>query len=296
MTDPASYTITRRHIPEQRVTGKPLGRHVNHDSRSLAYQVPARWLGATSTWYTRQIPILDQGNVGSCTGNASVGAVGTGPLFAALPQIHPALDEPYALKVYGKATELDGYPGTYPGQDTGSDGLSAAKACQQFGLIAGYLHATTLAAMVTALQTTPVIVGVNWYDSWDSPRANGVVAITSGARVRGGHEFEVVGVDVDAKTFRAANSWGTGYGDQGYFTFSWADMDRLLHEQGDCTQLLPLTAAPPTPKPPIPTPTTDPDLKAWWAACAPWARARHVRSNAAAAAAARALAKAKGLE
>lgn len=246
------FTIRYKRIPEHVVPGKPLGRHVRHDSRSLSFLVPRT---DPSTWqtmvWTRAIPILDQGNVGSCTGNAATGALGTMPLYTALKdQVDAglALDEEAAVRLYSAATALDPYQGTYPPEDTGSDGLSVAKAVQSAGLISGYTHATSLDAMISALQTGPVIVGVNWYEGFDNPAAGGLVAISG--EVRGGHEFEVTGVDVERQRFLAANSWGPGWGMQGYFTFSWDTMTQLLAEDGDCTQLLPLNVPAPTPTPP----------------------------------------------
>lgn len=227
---------------------------------------------------------------GNCTGNASVGALGTAPLYAALPAAHLTLNEDLAVQVYGDATRLDSFDGSYPPDDTGSDGLSAAKALKAHGLIAGYLHATDLTTMQAALQDTPVIVGVNWYAGFDRPDAGGHVKI-SGA-IRGGHEFEVIGMDVVAQTFTAVNSWGPGWGVNGRFTFSFADMTRLLKEDGDCTQLLPLTAPVPTPTPPAPG---DADVTAWWVATKSWANSSHVGTNKTAARAALTLAKAKGL-
>jgi hypothetical protein len=80
---------------------------------------------------------------------------------------------------------------------------------------------------------TPVITGVNWYEGFDKPSADGVVEISGS--IRGGHEFEVHGIDVDARTVRCVNSWGPDWGDGGSFTMSWSTWDRLLHEQGDVT-------------------------------------------------------------
>ncbi len=299
---------TRVTIPEypSDAGGGRLGRSVNHDPRSLSYRVtpqPARALA--SVRHDRQVPVFDQGQIGSCTGQASVGAVGTLPLFPALPAGHAALDETEALMIYSAATSLDDVPGTYPPDDTGSSGLAAAKACLAAGLIPGYLHATDLATMQTALQDTPVIVGINWYSSFDRPDSSGQVTISPNAQVRGGHEFEVIGLDVTGQTFLAVNSWSDAWGVKGYFQFSFDTMARLLAEQGDCTQLLPLTVPAPVPTPaptpdpvPVPAPTpspVDPAVLAWWEASRKWAHARHAAGNLVQAKRDLALAKALGL-
>jgi hypothetical protein len=251
-------TIYVRPIPEHVIPGQRLGRHVRHDSRSLAYPYTAPERELKPVLWTRHTPILNQGDIGSCTGNAMTGALGTEPDYAGLPAAHPALDEAEALTLYSAATKLDPYAGsfTYPpppgsGQDTGSDGLSVAKAAQKAGLISGYTHCFSLAQMRQALQAGPVIVGVNWYDSFDNPDGNGQVAISRNATVRGGHEFEVRGDD--GTNFYADNSWGQDWGPLGgSFTFTLGTMEQLLAEQGDCT--VPVPAAQPAP---TPTPTPD---------------------------------------
>jgi hypothetical protein len=198
------------------------------------------------------------------------------------------LDESFAVGVYSDATKVDSYDGSYPPDDTGSDGLSVAKVMQTRGLISGYLHATSLAAMQAALQDTPVIVGTNWTEGMFNPDSNGQVHPSGD--VAGGHEYEVIGLDVDKKLFHCVNSWGESWGIKGHFFISFSDMDNLLHSDGDCTQFLPLTAPPP-----IPAPVADKDLDTWWAATRTWAHGRHVGGNAAAAKAALTFAKAKGL-
>src|SRR5262249_23759592 len=114
---------------------------------------------------------------------------------------------------------------------------------------------TTLYAMEQALQAGPVLVGVNWYSSFDDPDASGYVTITSGASVRGGHEFLVRGIDPGAQRFHADNSWGADWGDRGMFQFSYATMERLLSEQGDCTVPVPAALPAPVPVPMIEPPT-----------------------------------------
>lgn len=262
--------LYRRVIVEFPIANRRLGRHVYHDSRSRAYQVKPRAALAKSVVWPRRTAVLDQGNLGSCTGNAACGVLGTDPFYDTLGL---KLDEAEAVTLYSAATKLDAYSGSYPPDDTGSDGLSVAKAAKNAGLISGYTHAMSLDAVITALQTGPVITGVNWYDSFDSPDASGRVSISKDATVRGGHEFEIVGVDVADKTLRAVNSWGAGYGDAGYFTFEYGDYDRLLSEDGDATQFVPITS-------PAPQPTPTPTSGFPWADVDPWLNAPHWWSKA----------------
>lgn len=241
--------VLRRRIPEGRVTGKPLGRHVNHDLRSKAFAVRPAAATAISRRWERRTPILNQGSVGSCTGNASNGVLGTVPFYPLVAQAQPEwpFDETGAVKIYSLGTSLDGFDGTYPPTDTGCDGLSVAKACVQLGLISGYQHCLSLDAVVTALQAGPVITGVNWYDSFDQPDTKGLVTISPNASVRGGHEVEIFGVDMANRQLWMCQSWGPDWGQAGTFCWSFADYDRLLHEQGDATVFVPLTQPAPTP-------------------------------------------------
>lgn len=294
------YTVYRRRIEERRVSGKPLGRHVHHDSRSLAYLWPMAESSQPTVLHQRRIAVLDQGDVGSCTGNAETGAIGTDPLYSDLPAGHAALNEKEALKLYSAAETIDG-DGPYPPNDNGSSGLSVAKAAKAAGLISGYQHATTVDAMISALQQYPVIIGINWYDSFDDPDSEGLISIAKGAQVRGGHEVEVIAWGSESNLFTAVNSWGTSWGVEGTFLFSADTMTRLLAEDGDCTVSLPLTVPAPTPTPaptpPVPVPPgpdTDPADVALAAAQTAWAWDRHVGENRKAALAAQAWLEAKG--
>jgi hypothetical protein len=233
-------------ILEHVVPGKRLGRHIRHDPRSLQYPVGATSVPLVTVTHERVSDILDQGDLGSCTGNAAVGALGTKPLSDTIPAA-VTLDETFAREVYSDATAIDPYTGQWPPEDTGSDGLSVAKVLKTRGLIAGYLHGTNPTALQTALQTTPVIVGVNWYAGFDTPDTSGRVEITGG--IRGGHEFEIIGVDFEEQLYEAVNSWGRDWGLEGHFFIPFTAMARLLKEHGDCTQLLPVTVPAPTPTP-----------------------------------------------
>lgn len=207
-----------------------LGRHVEHDERSLAFpaaQAPA----LVSALHKRLCPPFDQGNLGSCTGNAMAGLLMTEPYH----QGPWAFTEKEAISLYSEATKLDGVRGNYPPTDTGSSGLAVAKAAKNRRYIVAYAHAFGLDHALAALVLGPVIIGINWYSSFDAPDPHGLVSIAHGAYVRGGHEVELVGLDTGTQQVLAVNSWGVDWGNQGTFSFSWTDFDRLLHEHGDVT-------------------------------------------------------------
>ncbi len=101
-----------------------LGRIVNHDERSKSCAFDTSDIKITNIEHKRFIPVLNQGQVGSCTGNAGIGAINTLP-FVATQAFSP--DETGALKLYNAAQAIDGN-GLYPPIDNGSSGLSIAKA------------------------------------------------------------------------------------------------------------------------------------------------------------------------
>ena len=241
--------MKRTYLPETPVAGKPLGRHVLHDPRSLRYLQPVRDDVLVSVRHTRHIPVLDQGALGSCTGNASIGAVGTSPLYETLPA-GTGLDEDAAVAVYSAATRIDDYYGTYKPTDTGSSGLAVAKVLKSLGLISGYRHCTSLAAVLTALQDGPVIAGTAWHDSFDEPDADGVIALTERSLPRGGHEYVLDEVDVRRHLIGLTNSWGESYGLDGRAYISWDDFATLLADDGDVTVLVPVDRPAPEPSPP----------------------------------------------
>lgn len=242
------HTLEVGYLPEVVVPDKRLGRHIGHDSRSRRYAAPVQDISTLTTKrHTRHCEVFDQGNLGSCTGNAALGALGTGSLWEAVSSKEVYFTESEAVAIYSAATNVDSYPGVYPPTDTGSDGLSVAKVLQQKGWISGYQHAFTLEAALTALQTTPVIVGVNWYSSMDTPDAGGLVTV--GGTIRGGHEFVVDGIDAVAKRVWCTNSWGRSWGLEGTFSMSWDNFGRLLSEDGDATVMVPITAPAPQPVP-----------------------------------------------
>ncbi|MFT4010135.1 MAG: hypothetical protein QM655_08845 [Nocardioidaceae bacterium] len=233
-----------------------LGRIVRHDSRSWNYPFHAADVSTlTSVRHHSNIPTLDQGSLGSCTGNAATKCLSYEPFWSesvvqGIIGADAVTDEKYAVGVYSEATKIDGYPGEYPPTDTGSDGLSVAKVLKSRGLIGGYRHAFSLEALLTALAQQPVIVGTEWRQDMFHPAADGKQAITGS--VAGGHEYVLDEIDVSKQRVWMQNSWGQSWGLQGRAYFTWDDMRKLLAASGDCTVFAPLTAPPPPPPPPDP--------------------------------------------
>lgn len=224
----------------------PLGRHVNHDERSRDFPFSARPESARSIGpkeWTRRSPIFDQGQVGSCTGNAGVGWESTDD---AVRQGSATKVEADALALYSDATKIDPYKGTYPPDDTGSDGLSIAKVLKARGVVDVYTHIFKTADVKIALQTTPVLIGIPWYQGMFNPDGHGVV--TKSGALAGGHELIVVGWDDGTlgwpAAYKIANSWGTGWGAQGFCFMSEDTLSTLLADQGDGTVLHAVGGAP----------------------------------------------------
>lgn len=229
------YDLKTKFMQEVVVEGKRLGRHVEHDTRSLAFSVELLGWPIKQVEHIRHEPIFNQGSLGSCTGNAAVGMLACDPFFR--PAWLNQLNEDQAIKIYTQATALDNVPGQYPPDDTGSSGLAVCKALRNNGFCKSYQHAFGLKAAVATLAVRPVIVGFGWYDSFDSPDADGLIKISQDAQIRGGHETVLVAVDPIRKLVKGNNSWGSGWGNQGSYWLSYGDLDRLLHEGGDVTTI-----------------------------------------------------------
>jgi hypothetical protein len=145
--------IRRVTLPEHVVPGQRLGRHVHHDPRSRDYAVTAAPLSTLkSVRHKRLVGVYDQGQVGSCTGNACAGALSTAPFTH-------HFREATAVRIYSAAETLDG-DGPYPPNDNGSSGLSVAKVALAKRYISRYDHCFDLPSVLTALQTSSVLLGV----------------------------------------------------------------------------------------------------------------------------------------
>lgn len=73
----------------------------------------------------------------------------------------------------------------------------------------------------------PVIIGMNITSSFQTVGSNGLYNPSQGEYTLGGHAMTVIGYDDQAKRFEIINSWGTEWGNKGFFTISYDDYAKL---------------------------------------------------------------------
>jgi len=219
--------ITR--IPEQpKDAGRRLGRHIQHDPASRGF--PADQAPAIVSVVHAAVGLpLNQGNVGSCTAEALCGALDSAPNFAG----GASKTQSDALELYEVETKLEHDP--YPPNDPGGTGLLVCKSAKQLGWISSYKHAFGVDQALKALVLRPVITGIHWYTSFDTPDPQGLVEIAPGATVRGGHEVVANEIDAANSLVWFWNSWGDQFGIGGRFCMTFETWGTLLQQQGDVT-------------------------------------------------------------
>lgn len=228
----------RERIPE--ITGPGLGRlgrHIWHDERNRQHVADTASSIVSVNHNARGLP-LNQASVGSCTAEALCAALNSDPNNAAITgaMAGHTFTQDDAYKLYGVETANEGDP--WPPNDPGGTGGAVAQAAQQLGWITSYTWAFSAEDAYKALVLRPIICGVNWYTSFDTPDANGVITFSLDATVRGGHEICFDEIDADRQLLGFWQSWGSwGLNGKGYLSF--ADCERLLAEGGDVTVPLP---------------------------------------------------------
>lgn len=258
-----------------------LGRHVYFDSMSKDYALQPTADPVVSIRHAQFIGVLDQGQVGSCTGNAGTSCAYHDPFFASgelnwryLPT------EAGALSWYHDNTVNDSYPGTYTPDDTGSDGLTTSKMAVQAGITSGYQAALDLDSSLRALMKAPGVTGIPWYNSMFTPSSKGLLSVDMSSGLAGGHELcvdEVVAADDPANgtgsiLVGGPNSWGASWGDGGRWYMKASDWWTLRQQNGDVYFWVPKAQPAPTP---TPGPVSDRDATLW-ASTGPFRADHHV--------------------
>jgi hypothetical protein len=174
---------------------------------------------------------LDQGDIGACTGFSTVQCLNSAPFNMHLTDVE-------AKDLYHLATVNDNYDGTWPPDDTGSDGLSAMKSAQSLKYITSYSHCFNLDDVIHGLQSGPGIAGINWFEGFDSPNVSTGIINPDGL-IRGGHEITIQGCDLEECLIWFRTSWGafgkTVQDCDGMFCMTFDTAQTILFADGDAT-------------------------------------------------------------
>jgi hypothetical protein len=206
------------------------------DERSRTF--PATTAPSTRTFrYWRAGPVLDQGVEGACVGHAVVGAL------TAFPKpVRDISAQQGAFGVYRLAQFIDEWEGeNYDGTSV----LAGAKVARHVGLAKEYRWCFGVNDVInTVLDRGPVVIGIEWRDSMFEPRPSGLMDISG--RAVGGHAVVITGYtktrtlpgEETASLFQIRNSWGMGWGKQGFCYMRQQDLDALLRRNGEACFLV----------------------------------------------------------
>lgn len=181
----------------------PLGRHINWDPRSKAHRVERVTTCAKTKFYNATNKNALKQRYGSCCGHSLAQCLNSEPF-------NLRLDNDDAERIYHEASLIDPFEGSWPPDDTGSDGLSVMRVAKKFGQISSYSHCFNLDDVIQGLQSGPGIAGINWFEGFDEPNENGLVLPTG--RIRGGHEITIQGCDIEECLIWFRTSYGPDFG------------------------------------------------------------------------------------
>jgi C1A family cysteine protease len=195
-------------------------------------------------------PVYDQGELGSCTGNACAAVLEYTRRAEGLPDFIPS-----RLMLYYGARVLEGTTA----HDAGAQIRDVIKSAAKWGAcpepewpydIDRFADKPTPQAYADALKDRaigyrrvpqdldhirsvladgdPIIFGATLYEPFESPQVarTGIVPMPSGSVV-GGHAIVIVGYDHPHRHFIVRNSWGASWGLSGYCLFPY---DYLLND------------------------------------------------------------------
>jgi hypothetical protein len=211
------YTLGRQYHPDDRDRHYLISEHLLNNPKSAPAPITTRYWDDNIWWG-------DQGNTPQCVGYAWAHWIDDGPVYhkGAHPFVAPSL-------IYTNAQKLDEWQGeNYDGTSV----RGGVKYLKNSGLVSSYYWGYDVNTLInTVLNIGPVVVGTNWYYNMFFPNNAGVIKL--GGSLAGGHAYVINGVATQSKLFRIKNSWGKSWGQGGHAYISFADMARLIAEQGE---------------------------------------------------------------
>lgn len=193
-TEIERYRDTLR--PRHKLTGVYLG--LNRGSAPVA----------SVMWPSNDPWCGDQGGLGACEAFTQLDIATSRPRTQSFPT--EATFNSAAVSAYSWITSNDDIPGQWPPDDTGSDSISGCKWLVHTGYARACLLLVGAADVKIAIQSGPVIVGMNWLHNMYMPDRCGHLDV-SGV-VDGGHALELVAYDAVTDTWYLQNHWGNQWG------------------------------------------------------------------------------------
>lgn len=197
----------------------------------------------------------DQGETSECVGYSRVHWLEDGPVLHHR-ETPPVVDPHF---IYVEARKID----EWEGEDyDGTSVRAGVKVAQSLGFVAEYRWAMTAQEVAVAvLEVGPVVVGTVWTEDMFHPDSEGKIRPTG--RASGGHAYLLNGYDSRSGYFRIKNSWGRGWGANGFAYIHIDDLQRLLDADGEAClateQHLPIVNPEPDVVIVAPTPEVVPD-------------------------------------
>ncbi len=221
------------------------------DQRDHLYSAPMPMKGALpakADLRSKCPPVVDQGQLGSCTGNAIAGAVQSDRMKQ---KLKPAF-APSRLFIYYNERAMEGTVASDSGAmiRDGIKSLANLGDCSESSWpydVAKFTHKPSAACYKEALKYKavqyqrvvrslsqfkgclasgyPFVFGFSVYESFESDAVanTGIAPLPGhGEKLLGGHAVLAVGYDDAAQRLIVRNSWGKGWGQAGYFTLPFA--------------------------------------------------------------------------
>lgn len=216
------------------------------DARDFLYSAPLEAvmkLPASVNLQAKCPPVYDQGQLGSCTANA---------IAAAVEYSHKPRFMPSRLFIYYNERVIEGTVDS----DSGAQLRDGIKSVATLGVcpetdcpyhIADFKDKPSAKAYADAAKTKatqylritqdlvqmkgclasgyPFVFGFTVYEYFESTQVakTGIVRLpTTSDKMIGGHAVMAIGYNDKAQTFRVRNSWGSKWGQRGYFTMPYA--------------------------------------------------------------------------
>lgn len=191
-------------------------------------------------------PVLDQGNTGTCVGHAWRGFLDGAPIMTT--------GGPSPFDIYRDAVGIDewtdnDFEATLPNDELqlGTSVRAGAKVLVSEGHVGTYLWAES-AEDVRAWHLAGfgvVVLGINWYTGMMKADSHGFIHVRG--RVEGGHAIKSTGWSdtiVPGGALRIQNNWGREWAQYGRAYILYADLNRLIAEDGEACAAIETKLAP----------------------------------------------------